>query len=53
MVTMVSAHKSLSLLMGTMCGHNGEVTTIATPINNSPFSVSSRNKYVVIWDSGT
>jgi guanine nucleotide-binding protein subunit beta-2-like 1 protein len=34
-----------------MRGHNGEVTAIATPIDNSPFIVSSsRDKSLLVWD---
>ncbi|RLM98837.1 uncharacterized protein C2845_PM06G01450 [Panicum miliaceum] len=47
---MAGAQESLSLV-GTMRGHNGEVTAIATPIDNSPFIVSSsRDKSVLVWD---
>jgi len=47
---MAGAQESLSLV-GTMRGHNGEVTAIATPIDNSPFIVSSsRDKSLLVWD---
>ncbi|XP_062232071.1 small ribosomal subunit protein RACK1z-like [Phragmites australis] len=47
---MAGAQETLALV-GTMRGHNGEVTAIATPIDNSPFIVSSsRDKSLLVWD---
>ncbi|KAF8696055.1 hypothetical protein HU200_036943 [Digitaria exilis] len=47
---MAGAQETL-VLAGVMRGHNDMVTAIATPIDNSPFIVSSsRDKSVLVWD---
>uniref|UniRef100_A0A0E0FRE7 Uncharacterized protein n=1 Tax=Oryza nivara TaxID=4536 RepID=A0A0E0FRE7_ORYNI len=47
---MAGAQESL-VLAGVMHGHNDVVTAIATPIDNSPFIVSSsRDKSLLVWD---
>ncbi|VAH63132.1 unnamed protein product [Triticum turgidum subsp. durum] len=47
---MAGAQESL-VYAGVMRGHNDVVTAIATPIDNSPFIVSSsRDKSLLVWD---
>ena len=47
---MAGAQETL-VLAGVMRGHNGVVTAIATPIDNSPLIVSSsRDKSLLVWD---
>ncbi|VAH63131.1 unnamed protein product [Triticum turgidum subsp. durum] len=50
---MAGAQESL-VYAGVMRGHNDVVTAIATPIDNSPFIVSSsRDKSLLVWDLST